>query len=108
MDNFTQYSYPTGIVDWKTKKVYSPTLASLIHLGATILITEEDKQLLEEECKSHFTEDCNGKVKVLGLCPAAALKNIKEIIDPDVDHADSKLVYTINPLFSLTSPDDRN
>ena len=54
----TQDNYPTGIVDRRINKVFSPTLATLIWLGASDLcILREDNQALRDECINHFPED---------------------------------------------------
>ena len=101
-------SYPTGIADWKTNKIYSATLASLVQLGAyNLCILDEDRQALRDECDNHFSEDRNNKIKVLGLCPAANLKEIKDLTKMnlhDVEQKESQLTLAItNPIYALST-----
>ena len=65
-----QNYYASGIVDWEMNKVFSPTLASLVQLGAyDLCILREDKQALSDECNNHFPEDFDNKLKLLGPDP---------------------------------------
>ena len=83
-------SYPTGIVCWKRNKVFSATLASLIHLGAfDLCILEEDRHALRDECSNHFSEDYNDKIKVLGPVPTTTLKAMKQV---SICHDDGNMV----------------
>jgi len=59
-------NYPEGILDTRSNKVFSATIASLIHLGAyDVLLLKEDILALQEEVSKHFSEDRNEKLKIL-------------------------------------------
>ena len=71
-------SYPTGIADWKTNKIYSATLASLVQLGAyNLCILDEDRQALRDECDNHFSEDRTINSKCLVSVPLPTSKRSK-------------------------------
>jgi len=65
-------------MDWNSNRVFSPTIASLIQLGAfDLAILPEDRQALIDEVPKHFPENCNEKIKVLGpICPADTFRQI--------------------------------
>lgn len=72
---------PEGILDQQTNKVYSATLASLIHLRLTdsVLLLKVDRlALLQEEAANHFIEDKNDELKILGPFSAFYLQDCQE------------------------------
>jgi hypothetical protein len=74
-------------------------------LGASNLcIQEVDKQVLRDEIINHFSEDYNGKIKVLGSFPATTINLMKELLEAgDLANKDNKLALAVkNTLYSLT------
>jgi hypothetical protein len=72
----------------KTNKIFSPTLASLLHLGATNLyLSHRDQPQLKEELGDYLPEDYDDpkqlpKPKVLGIVgPTFFLDNVHNMLE---------------------------
>ena len=69
-------------------------MPSLIYLGAYGLnLLPEDHLILVNELPKHFSEELNGKFKVLGICPAFTIKHLRTLASStDMENRDAQAI----------------